>query len=183
MVAAGVFFLAVGAILYWVVEVDLPYVDDDALGAILLIAGIFALTVSVLVRSPYGNRGVGNGLGLILAGAIVYWAVDVNLPRLDDDALGVILMVAGAIVVAASAIVSAEHVQAGVGAAVGLIAAGAMVYWAVELDLPYVSDEALAVILMVVGGIGAVAAVLAHLRQSREPRLQDEGSWARRAVR
>jgi len=183
MVAGGVLCLALGAILYWVVEVDLPYVDDNALGAILLVAGVVALAGAVLVRSPYGNRGVGNGLGLILAGAVVRWAVDINLPRLDDDALAVILMVAGALLVAASALVTAEQAQAGVGAAVGLMALGALVFWALELDLRYVDDQALGTILMVVGGIGAVATVLAQVRSSRRLRVRADDRLAGRAVR
>src|SRR5918992_540258 len=119
MGTAGVFFLVVGAVLYWVVEVDLPYVDDDALGAIAIVAGIVALAVSFLVKSPYRSRGVGSGA---------------------------------------------------VGLGVGLIAFGAIVYWAVDLDLPYIFDDALAVVLMIGGVIGVIAAVLTHVRHSRGTR-------------
>jgi hypothetical protein len=179
MSTAGVFFLVVGAVLYWVVEVDLPYVDDDALGAIAIVAGIVALTVSLLVKSPYRSRGVGSGavgsgVGLMAAGALVYWAIKVDLPHVDDDALGAILMVAGAIAAAASVIVSSEHTETGVGAGVALIAFGAIVYWAVDLDLPYIFDDALAVILMVGGVIGVIAAVLTDVRHSRGTRARHD---------
>ena len=39
--------------------------------------------------------GIGLGIVLIVAGAILLWAVDVDLPFIDDDALGVILLAAG----------------------------------------------------------------------------------------
>src|ERR671914_501119 len=114
MSTAGVFFLVVGAVLYWVVEVDLPYVDDDALGAIAIVAGIVALAVSFLVKSPYRSRGVGSGpvgsgVGLMAAGALVYWAIEVDLPHVDDDALGAILMVAGVIGVIAAVLTNVRQ--------------------------------------------------------------------------
>ena len=36
--------------------------------------------------------GIGLGIVLIVAGAILLWAVDVDLPVIDDDELGVILL-------------------------------------------------------------------------------------------
>ncbi|MPZ62322.1 MAG: hypothetical protein GEU93_13715 [Propionibacteriales bacterium] len=174
MGAAGILFLAAGAILYWVVEIDVPYANDDALGGILMVAGIVALTMSALMKAQRAQTGVGAGVAMIAVGAIVYWAVDFNLPYVDDDALGAILMVAGAIGVAASVIVNAQHAETGVGAGVGLVAVGAIVYWAVDLNLPYIFDDALATILMVAGAIGVVAAVLMHLRRSRVTRVQGQ---------
>lgn len=101
---AGIVFLAAGAILYWAVEVDLPYFDDDALGAILIFAGVLALAVAALVNTRRADVGtsVGTGIGLIAGGAILYWAVNIDLPYIFDGALGVILMVAGAIAVLAT---------------------------------------------------------------------------------
>jgi len=45
----------------------------------------------VMVRTS----GIGSGIGLIVLGAILAFAVDVNLPGVDDNALGYILMAAG----------------------------------------------------------------------------------------
>ena len=177
MSPAGVLRLAVGAMLYWVVEVDLPYVDDDALGALAIVAGIVALSVSLIVKSPYRSRGgygsgsdVGVGVGLVAAGALVLWAIEIDLPHVDDSALGVILMVAGAIAAIASVIVGSGHAEPGIGAGVALIAAGAIGYWAVDVDLPYILDDALSVILMVAGALAVVAAVLSQVRPTRGAR-------------
>ena len=41
--------------------------------------------------------GIGAGIALFVAGAIVTWAINVDLPYVADYALGVILMVAGAV--------------------------------------------------------------------------------------
>jgi hypothetical protein len=46
--------------------------------------------------------GIGTGVGLLAAGAILFWAVDVDLPYLDDPALGVILMVIGILAIGQS---------------------------------------------------------------------------------
>ena len=112
-IGAAVVLFAVGAILYWAVEVDLPYIDDDALGAILIFAGALAIAVAVILnttRSSHSRPSMGStGIGLITGGAILYWAVDLDLPYILDGALGVILMVAGGIAVAATVTM---HVQA-----------------------------------------------------------------------
>jgi hypothetical protein len=101
--AATVLFTA-GAVLYWAVEVDLPYIDDDALGAILIFAGALAVAVAVVMNARRAHNGTsaGTGIGLIVAGAVLYWAVNINLPYIFDGALGTILMVAGAIAVLAT---------------------------------------------------------------------------------
>lgn len=165
--AAGMFFLVAGAILRWVVNVDLPLVNDDALGAILIVVGIVALAVSAVGRSRYGNPGIGTGAGLVAAGAIVYWALDFNLSHVNDDALAVILMVAGVVLAAVSWFVTSVHAQEGVGAGVTMMAIGAATLWAVHVQLPDINTHALAVILMVVGALGLGAAVAAQLRYSR----------------
>ncbi len=41
--------------------------------------------------------GIGAGIALFVVGAIVTWAINVDLPYVADYALGVILMVAGAV--------------------------------------------------------------------------------------
>ena len=105
-IGAAIGFLTAGAILYWAVDVDLPYMDDDALGAILLFAGALALAVAVIMNTRRSNSStsVGSGIGLIAVGAILYWAVDIDVPYVFDGALGVILMVAGAIAVLATVV-------------------------------------------------------------------------------
>ena len=103
-IGAAIVFFAAGAILYWAVEIDLPYIDDDALGAILIFAGALAVATAVIMntRRSHAGTSVGTGIGLIAAGAILYWAVNLDLPYIFDGALGVILMVAGAIAVIAT---------------------------------------------------------------------------------
>lgn len=165
--AAGMFFLVAGATLRWVVNVDLPFFNTDALGAILIVAGIVALTVSALGRSGRGNPGIGSGVGLIAAGAIVYWALDFNLSHVNDHALAVILMVAGVVLAAVSSFITAAHLQEGVAAGVAMMAIGSATLWAVHVQLPEINTHALSVILMVVGGLGLGAAVAAQLRYSR----------------
>ena len=105
-IGAAIGFLTAGAILYWAVDVDLPYMDDDALGAILLFAGALALAVAVIMNTRRSNSStsVGSGIGLIAVGAILYWAVDIDLPYVFDGALGVILMVAGVVAVIATVV-------------------------------------------------------------------------------
>jgi len=109
-IGAALVFFAAGAALYWAVEIDLPYIDDDALGAILMIAGALAVAATVVLnsrRAP-GGSSVATGIGLIAAGAILSWAVDLDLPYVFDGALGMILMVAGAIAVAATVLMQVQ---------------------------------------------------------------------------
>ena len=103
-IGAGVGLLAAGAVLTWAVDVDLPGVDDDALGAILIVLGVVMLVVSVVLNAHRSHQGsdVGWGLALLAAGAILCWAVDVDLPYIVDQALGAILMVGGAVAIGAS---------------------------------------------------------------------------------
>jgi hypothetical protein len=109
---------------------------------------------------------IGTGVGLLLAGAILYWAVEFNLPYVFEDALGVIMMLAGLAVVAASAAL-APRSHGSVGAGLGLTAAGAVLTWAVEIDLPYVYDGSLGIILMFAGIIAVAAAVGMDVQRSR----------------
>jgi hypothetical protein len=114
-IGAAIACFTAGAILYWAVEVDLPYIDDDALGAILLFAGALALAAAVIVnaRRSYSNASVGGGIGLIVAGAVLYWAVNINLPFIFDGALGMILMVAGAIALVATVVMHLQGPRSG----------------------------------------------------------------------
>ena len=56
----------------------------------------------------------------------------------------------------------------GLGLGVLLLVAGAILYWAVEIDIPGVTDNTLGVILMVVGGLAIVLTlVTTNMRTSR----------------
>jgi uncharacterized membrane protein HdeD (DUF308 family) len=60
--------------------------------------------------------GVGIGVLLIVVGAILLWAVQVNIPFVSDDTLGIILMVAGALAIILALVMNAQrsrtkHVQ------------------------------------------------------------------------
>jgi hypothetical protein len=45
----------------------------------------------------YRTTGIGTSIVVIAAGAILYWAVDKQVSGIDLDAVGVILMIAGAV--------------------------------------------------------------------------------------
>jgi uncharacterized membrane protein YccC len=101
-IGTSVVLLAAGAILYWAVEVNLPFVDDNALGAILMVGGAIAATATVILNARRSQTGVGTGVLLIVVGAVVYVAIDVDLPYIFDGALGLILMAAGVIAILAT---------------------------------------------------------------------------------
>jgi hypothetical protein len=108
--------------------------------------------------------GIGTGVGSFVAGAILYWAVDVDLPLFVDNALGAILMIGGVVAVAVAAATNVQSSQVGAGTGIGLVVAGAVLYWAVDIDLPFVADGALGVILMVAGVLAVSAAVVMSVR-------------------
>jgi membrane-bound ClpP family serine protease len=109
-IGAALLFFAAGAALYWAVEIDLPNIDDDALGAILMFAGVLSVAATVLLdsRGSAGSNSVPSGIGLIAAGAVLFWAVELDLPYVFDGALGLILMVAGIIAVAATMLMQVQ---------------------------------------------------------------------------
>ena len=55
----------------------------------------------------------------------------------------------------------------GVGVGVVLLVVGAILYWAVEVDIPGVSDNTLGIILTVVGVIAIVLALITNQQRSR----------------
>ncbi|MGH3455146.1 MAG: hypothetical protein ACRDPQ_08505 [Nocardioidaceae bacterium] len=166
-IGAGIVMLAAGAILSWAIDVDLPYVTDDALGLILMLAGIVAVGAAAFAKPQYQQSGAGTGVAFLVGGTIVIWAVDIDLPYVTDDALGIILVLTGTIALAASALSYAQRTQAGVGTGVALLAAGAILAWAVDIDLPYVADYTLGAILLVSGLIAIAVSGIAHLKQRR----------------
>jgi hypothetical protein len=108
-IGTGVFLIAVGSVLLWAIDADLPYIDDDALGLILLIAGLAVLVISVVMKVDRPEAGVGTGVFLIAAGAVLSWAIDADLPYIADYVLGTILLVAGAISVCATLVLSLQR--------------------------------------------------------------------------
>lgn len=60
--------------------------------------------------------GIGLGIVLIVIGAILLFAYNGNIPYMDDDILGIILIVAGVVAVVAALVINAQrgrtkHVQ------------------------------------------------------------------------
>jgi hypothetical protein len=53
--------------------------------------------------------GIGLGIVLIVAGAILLWALDVDLPFIDGEALGVILLAAGALAVILALVMNSQR--------------------------------------------------------------------------
>ena len=44
----GIFLIVVGAALVWAVEIDIQFIDDNALGWILMVAGLAAIVLSLV---------------------------------------------------------------------------------------------------------------------------------------
>lgn len=98
----GVGLIAAGAVLTWALDVDLPYIQDDALGAVLLVVGVVAVVAAAVLRAQQPGTTPDTGLLLVLVGASLVWAVDVDIPFVYDAALGAILLVGGIATVAAA---------------------------------------------------------------------------------
>lgn len=111
--------------------------------------------------------GLGTGVGLIAAGAVLTWALDVNLPYVEDDALGAIMLVAGVVALVAAAVMHAQRPGTSPEPGLGLVTVGAALLWAVDVDIPYVYDAALGLILLVGGVATVVAAVAMHLPRTQ----------------
>jgi hypothetical protein len=110
--------------------------------------------------------GIGSGVGLIIAGAILTWAIELDVPYLYEGALGVIMMIAGLAVIAVTVAVH-PRAYSSVGTGLALATAGAIFTWAVEIDLPYVYDGSLGVILLAAGLIGVIAAIVMDFQRQR----------------
>ena len=166
-IGTGVVLFAAGAILTWAIEIDLPYISDDTLGLILMLAGVIGAVAGGLAASRYPQTGYSTGVMLTAIGAIVIWAVDVDVPYLADSAFGLILLLAGTAAISISAIANARQPQAGFGIGVVLLVAGAVLAWAVDVDLPYVADYTWGAILLVAGIVAVAASGFTHYRKSR----------------
>lgn len=62
----------------------------------------------------------------------------------------------------------------GIGSGIALFVVGAIVTWAININLPYVADYALGVILMVAGAVWFVVALVMHMQRRREQRVVTE---------
>jgi hypothetical protein len=50
-IGLGIVLVVLGAALTWAVEVDVQFIDDNALGWILMIAGVAAILLSLVVNA------------------------------------------------------------------------------------------------------------------------------------
>lgn len=50
-IGIGIVLIVIGAILLFALNVDLPFVTDDTLGIILIVAGILALVLSLVLNA------------------------------------------------------------------------------------------------------------------------------------
>ncbi|HEU5045794.1 MAG TPA: hypothetical protein VFT75_16840 [Nocardioidaceae bacterium] len=110
----GAFFFAVGAILYWAVDVNLPFIDVSTLGSILMLVGFVVALIALLANTRRADAGpatgVGSGIAMLAIGATLCWAINVRLPFVKDSAaLGVILMVGGAISIVATLVMHHQN--------------------------------------------------------------------------
>lgn len=91
--------LTVAAVLTWAVDVDLPYVDDGTLSSVLLAVGLTLVVAGALMaaaRSDGSDEGAA-GLGLLTLGMVLVWGLEVDVPQIEDTALGLILMLGGVV--------------------------------------------------------------------------------------
>ena len=57
-IGTSIFMIAVGAILYWAVNVDISGLEISTIGLILMILGIVGLVISLFMVSSASRRGV-----------------------------------------------------------------------------------------------------------------------------
>lgn len=50
-IGLGIFLLAIGAILTFAVNINIPYISDDVLGWILMACGLLAIVLSFVAQS------------------------------------------------------------------------------------------------------------------------------------
>lgn len=108
-IGTGIFLIVAGAVLFWAIDVDLPYIQDDSLGLILVLAGIAVFAIAMLMKVDRPEAGIGTGIGLLAVGAVLIWAINVDLPYIDDDALGGILMGAGVLTIGAAGVINLQR--------------------------------------------------------------------------
>ena len=50
-IGIGIVLIVIGAILLWAVQADLPFVSDDTLGIILIVAGVLAVVLALVMNA------------------------------------------------------------------------------------------------------------------------------------
>ncbi len=55
--------------------------------------------------------GIGIGIVLIVIGAVLLWALNVNLPFFSDDTLGIILIIAGILAIVLALLMNAQRTR------------------------------------------------------------------------
>ena len=53
--ASGIVLIVIGAILVFALNVDLPFVSDNTLGIIFIVAGVFALIIALVMQQQRGR--------------------------------------------------------------------------------------------------------------------------------
>jgi uncharacterized membrane protein HdeD (DUF308 family) len=54
-IGLGILLIVVGAIFLFALKVDIPYVTDDTLGIILIVAGVIALVAALVMQAQRGR--------------------------------------------------------------------------------------------------------------------------------
>ena len=54
-IGLGIFLIVVGAIFLFALNVNIPFVSDDTLGIILIVAGVIALVVALVMQAQRGR--------------------------------------------------------------------------------------------------------------------------------
>ena len=54
-IGLGIFLLVIGAILLFALNVNIPYVSDDTLGIILIVAGAVTLLLAIVLQAQRGR--------------------------------------------------------------------------------------------------------------------------------
>jgi len=62
----------------------------------------------------------------------------------------------------------------GIGLGIVLLVVGAILYWAVEVDIPGISDNTLGIILMVVGALAIILALVMNQQRTRRTTVVDD---------
>lgn len=113
MLGLGLVLIAVGAVFTWVVDEDVPYVDEQGLGPILLVLGVVVMLAALVIRA-YRSHSLGDadtGLLVFGAGAVLTWALEVDIPYIWDAALGAIMMIGGLVAVAAAVFTESQKTR------------------------------------------------------------------------
>jgi hypothetical protein len=112
-IGTGAVLLVLGAILYAAVDVDLPHLNDDALGLIMLLGGLATIIVAVITKVDRPELGITTGLLLIAGGAILAVAVRVELPHVAAYVLGSTLTCAGVLTLIATVAIIGRRLRSG----------------------------------------------------------------------